>query len=134
MKMSLHKYLEILKSLINNIKINKIDGFLFPIFFLFGFFYYPYKDYGMPLSLASRFNIPSLGFGMSRGIASFARLNFLESFNYNWFAPVFMIYLLFLTFWNLSKLLITMTPILIHSTSSHKKHISNHLQRRNLPE
>lgn len=97
------KSLEILKLLTRNIKINQIDGFLFPILFLFGFFYYPYKDDGIPLSLLNNLNLPSPGTGMSRGIASFSRLNILESFDYNWFAPFFMFYLLYLSFFNLFK-------------------------------
>lgn len=104
MKKLLHKLLGILKSSTVKIKINQLDWLMGPILYIFGLFFYPIRESGIPLSLFSilnnffDLNFRSLGEGMTRGISAFARLNFIESFEYHWLAPVFMIYLFLLTF------------------------------------
>jgi len=104
MKKLLHKSSEISKLSIANIKINALDWLIGPVLLVFGFVFYPFKEKGLPVSVFAllnnffNLNLKSPGEGMTRGISAFARTQFVESFEHHWFAPIFMSYLLFLTF------------------------------------
>lgn len=68
------------------------------VFLLLGYFYYPFKDTGPNISLIEILTpLHSWGRGMSRSISSFSRFEFIQSFQYHWFGPFFMLYLLYLS-------------------------------------